>query len=111
LRNATPGCDAIITCLSELLAIHGLSKLYGFLINLMPLIEEKGGITVGMLVEEGQPRSEEIIISSIFDATFKVRVKEGEVVFDPMTNLNVKPTRLRFLEPLSNEVNLGTTLP
>ncbi len=110
-RNTTPNCAVIVTCLSELLAIHGLNRLYGFLLHLLPTVEEKGGIIIGMLIEGAQSRSEEILISTLFDTTLKIQRRNNELVFVPLTSLNKKNVRLRFLEPLTNEVNFGTTLP
>ncbi len=94
-RSATPNCAVIMSCLSELLAIHGLNTLYNFLLHLLATIEEKGGMIIGMLIEGAQSKSEEILISTLFDTTLKID----------------KDFRLRFLEPLADEINLGTTLP
>jgi len=110
-RNTSPNCAVIISCLSELLAIHGLNKLYGFLLHLMASIEEKGGTIIGMLIEEAQSRSEEILISTLFDTTLKLKERNNELVLVPLTSLDKKDVRLRFLEPLTDEVDLGTTLP
>ncbi len=110
-RNIKPNCAVILSCLSELLAIHGLNRLYSFLLHLISSIEEKGGIIIGMLIEGAQSRSEEILISTLFDTTLKLQRRNNELVLAPLTSLDKKNIKLRFLEPLTNKVNFSTTLP
>ncbi len=110
-RNTSPKCAVIMSCLSELLAIHGLNKLYGFLLHLISSIEEKGGMMIGMLIEGAQSKSEEILISTLFDATLRLQERNNEVILVPITSLDRKEVKLRLLEPLTDEVNLSTTFP
>jgi len=93
VSNISHGCAVILSCLSELLAIHSFEKVYDFLLQLTNAVERRGGIVIGMLIEGAQRRREEILISTVFDATLKV----GEI--------------LNSFETLSNEVNLSTGLP
>ncbi len=108
-RSTTPNCVVIMSCLSELLAIHGLNKLYSFLLHLIATIEEKGGMIIGMLIEGAQSKSEEILISTLFDTTLKLKERGNEIVLVPLTSLDKR--KLRLPEPFTDEVNLSTTLP
>lgn len=110
-RNITPKCAVIMSCLSELLAIHGLNKLYGFLLHLIFSIEERDGMIIGMLIEGAQSKSDEILISTLFDATLRLQEHNNEVILVPITSLDRKEVKLRILEPLTDKVNLGTTFP
>lgn len=105
-RNTKSNCAVVLACLSELLAIHGLSRLYGFLLHLLSAVEERGGIIVGMLIEGAQNGSDEIVISTLFDTALRIQQRNDELMFVPLISTNNG-----FLEPLTNEVNFGTTLP
>ncbi len=93
VANLTNGCAVILSCLSELLAIHSFEKVYDFLLQLTNAVERRGGIVIGMLIEGAQRRRDEILISTVFDATLKV----GEI--------------LNSFETFPNEVNLSAGLP
>jgi hypothetical protein len=109
-KNASPNCAVIISCISELLAIHGLNKLYSFLMHLITAVEERGGIVIGMLIEGAQLKRDEILISTLFDTILKLREDKDKFVLVPLIpNLNRKEIKLKFLEAFTNEVDFRTS--
>jgi len=61
----------IISCISELIMYHGIVKVYNFILNLIKNVRR----LLGMLIEGAQERRDEILISTLFDAVFKLEKK------------------------------------
>jgi hypothetical protein len=110
-RNANSNCAVILSCLSELLAIHGLNKLYHFLIHLIPAIELKSAMVIGMLLENAQSKRDEILVSTLFDVVLKLHENGNEIVLMPLITKSTRSIKLRFPEPLADEVDFSAFLP
>ena len=58
----------IISCISELIMYHGVGKIYHLILNIMSDAKK----VLGLMIDSAQDRRDEILISTLFDAVFKL---------------------------------------
>ncbi len=86
----------IISCLSELLMYHNVNRVYYFLLNMMKTTKK----LFGMLIDGAQSRRDEMLISTLFDAVFRLEKKmindKFEIVLVPEVYTKNTVYRLRY---------------
>ncbi len=83
----------IISCLSELIMHHGIKKIHTFLVRLLNSTKR----LLCMLIDEAQDRRDELLISALFDAVFKLkRVGSDKVVLVPILHYSPRVMELEY---------------
>ncbi len=67
-QNIEDAC-VVLSCISELLMLHRIEKVYCFLLGLINRTES----LLGMLIEDAQDKRYELLISTLFDAVFRLK--------------------------------------
>jgi len=82
------------SCISELLMFHKVERVYYFLSNIMDDVEE--GQFIGMMIEGAQSKKDELLIATLFDAVFRLRKMDDELVLLPELCLPRKTYSLKY---------------
>ncbi len=88
------GRAIVFSCISELLMFHKVERIYYFLSNIMDSVEE--GQFIGMMIEGAQSKKDELLIATLFDAVFRLRKENDELVLSPELYLPRKTYSLRY---------------
>ena len=75
----------IVSCISELLMLHKIEKIYQFLIKLLNGARR----LFGMLIDGAQERKDELLISTLFDTSLRFRREFNSNSWDIILDQNV----------------------
>lgn len=92
----------IISCISELIMYHDVRKVYHFLLNVI----KNTRYLLGMLIDGAQEKRDEILISTLFDAVFKLERRSiGEITLIPEVYDRKKVYKFRYHNGIVMPVN------
>ncbi len=86
----------IISCISELIMYYGVSKVYHFILNVI----RNTGKFISMMIDGAQNKKDELLISTLFDAVFRLKKRlagdDWEILLIPEVCIQNKMYRLRY---------------
>ncbi len=82
----------IISCLSELIMHHGVKRIHAFLVRLLNSTKK----LLCMLIDGAQDKREELLVSPLFDAVFKLKRMGGKVVLVPLLHYSPRVMELEY---------------
>lgn len=94
------GKDSCVTisCISELIMYHGVTKVYHFLLNITKNTKK----LLCMMIDGAQERKDEFLISTLFDAVFRLEKKlagdDWEIRLIPEIHIQNRMYRLKYAE-------------
>ncbi|GEM_PF-1213210 len=88
-----PDNCVIISCLSELIMYHGIKKTHAFLLSMMNTTKK----FIGMLIDNAQDKKDELLVSTLFDAVFRLERKSMcEAILIPELHFSAGPLKLKY---------------
>jgi len=95
-RSGNEHSCVIISCISELIMYHGVSKVYHFILSVMRNTRK----FLAMMVDGAQDKKDELLISTLFDAVFRLEKKlasdEWGILLIPELHIPNRTYMLRY---------------
>ena len=71
---------------------HNVGKIYHFLLNVMKNTKK----VIGMIVDGAQDKRDELLISTLFDAVFRIERTESKVLLVPELHMSNRSFKIKY---------------